>query len=462
MKIHNPHSDQSHSMYATGYPHLPLLQILAEEQRERSRSQEKPRIISKTEKMNEYIDNEWGMKQIDLPSTESNPQLKDKDINCERIKYMLIDEKLGNCTNDIKIGNEVISNKIFLDYPPLSAKIRNLSHTKLPFPIGSNEIERIFPLGNNRYILSSATEFIFYDEKDHENFRAYPNSDIGGKALSFNQYKDIGIWLVERPRDKIRVLVFQELGDNGLPIKKLRPKSEPLDHVIIDDNSMFCMTPTQILVFDLELCYSWAKNPMLINTGFDPTLKIDNKGSTDMCVKGKCLYMAGNHSNKLFRVNLEKAYTCLTGNLNDAITNGILINKPNPKLESITNVQIIPVDGGVLVSTSYKTYLIDDNMNVIDACCTMVAKQVTKFEQGGREFLAILHNSKYLTLMSIFKGRLCKVSDFTTIEKRDTQFYGLFYCESDNYLMVYGRHNYQNWFAIDFSQVDLAHYYANN
>ena len=74
-------------MYATGYPHLPLFYTHAEDQRERSRSQEKPRIISKTEKMNAYIKNRaCGMKLFNFPSTKSNQQLKDKDINCERSK----------------------------------------------------------------------------------------------------------------------------------------------------------------------------------------------------------------------------------------------------------------------------------------------------------------------------------------------------------------------------------------
>ena len=61
---------------------------------------------------------------------------------------MSTEEKLGNCTNDIKIGNEVITNKIFLDNLPMSAKIRKLSRPKFPFPKSFNEIDKIIPLGN--------------------------------------------------------------------------------------------------------------------------------------------------------------------------------------------------------------------------------------------------------------------------------------------------------------------------
>ena len=179
-----------------------------------------------------------------------------------------------------------------------------------------------------------------------------------------------------------------------------------------------------------------------------------------MCVKDKCLYMAGNRSNTIVRVDLEKAYRCMIDSQNpdDAITTGSLINKKNnPNLVNITNVQIIPVHSGILVSTSNKIYLIDDYLQVTSEYSVTNVIQVIKFEQEGREFLAVLQSHNYLTLISIFMGRLYEVNHLMIIEKSYTLFYGVVYIEANSCLMVYGPQNYQNWFAIDFSQHDLAH-----
>ena len=455
-------------------------------QRERSRSQEKLRNLNQTETMNELLNGSNLTGNIDQASLAQRIQRRrSEDDAVSQVSERNQDRSNeGSVANNSAFGqrnerqqraprqrrvkrgvneDDYVEEGLFLDGLPKTVKINKLSHGPLPFPDDFSEIEKIIHLEGDQYILSSPVSFTFYNEKDSENFRTFPNSIIGGKAISLNIYKDIGIWLVDKSITKLKSLFFQKMDIDGRPLYNLTfqtNEEESIIKIIMDGGSIFCMTDSDILVFDMDLYIEQISDLKLQGSSFNPSFKIENKGFTDMCFKDKCLYLVGNRLNSIVKVDLEKAYTGKIENLNDAITESKLINSSSPNLTYIKDIQVTPVEDGILVSTASKVYLLNSCLKVTGEYKTKDTIEVTKFTRDGRDFLLILQKRINLTLLAIFKGNLYEVVHLLPIDSLKTPFYGILTMDI-NCFLVYGHDNYQNWFAIDFSQHDLAHFYAN-
>ena len=341
----------------------------------------------------------------------------------------------------------------------LEAKI-GLSMTDSNLPIETsriNEIYKICKTTDGTHVIAGRHNSAFYREQPGAKSRYFVHEDK--KMVNFKMYKDLWIWVSDDSSGH-RSLLFVRTPDesSNTSIDKTETgislKSASL---IIDRKYLYFLTDFGIERLDLNLTIqNIANNSLKIESAIEKVLQVGD--CTDMCIKRSWLFVISNSSNTIVRVSLrmiqednwrQKKGSVLKADIKYSQIEIQRFFSGSNYIRHLKKCRVKVLGELIIVSRPYCIFILDDQLDVQDHI-PIQAAPATNFQflkLSGRDFMAVLHSDNYLTLISIFKGRLLPLSRFFDSGKG----YSLqgIVDDGDNAVVLYGSQCYSKRYQFD-------------